>query len=568
MMNKKYYLLLFAVAGLLTMLLVPASCDEDIRSPLDKTEEALPALTATPDTINASVTGGTYPIAVTCEGAWIAYADNSLFPWISVSSGSATGSGTFSVTVGQLPNSLYERTAPVTIRFPNTTRVYKEVVVRQVEEEPAITITGLPDEIPAAGGDIPVEIVSNAPWSASFTSDISDWISLSPAEGAAGTHSATFTVEVTPAGHAKRSAILTFRAGTRQIPIRDTVYQAGEAVSLTVNNNFPAEVPYGGGSYTITITGNAIWNMSPGTVAWCTLSPTFGDGDATVTATIAPHRRNDRATTITVMAEDETKVIGITQSGLVETGVQIGGVTWSTRNVDIPGEFADYAWDYGKLYQFAHTVPHPPRLSSEGKPAGWDTDFVGVDGWDEAAHPVCPAGWRLPTKEELRILRPEGESGDADESWSVRYGAGGSDDGNVGRFWGPGAKARFTNRVYDKTYDCAAEGFLFLPAETHRRGDGMYLDTTTFAKENLTPFPYNDHRGAYWSSEGDHYEASWGQTIWRAWALVFTTSTEITYGEDPNPRWIGDGWLGTVRNDDRGIYVSQAEGMAIRCVKE
>jgi len=57
-----------------------------------------------------------------------------------------------------------------------------------------------------------------------------------------------------------------------------------------------------------------------------------------------------------------------------EQGVVINGVTWATRNVGAHGNFVTSAENYGEFYT-----------------------------WYEAQN-VCPAGWRLPTKEELQSL--------------------------------------------------------------------------------------------------------------------------------------------------------------------
>ena len=60
----------------------------------------------------------------------------------------------------------------------------------------------------------------------------------------------------------------------------------------------------------------------------------------------------------------------------VEKGVEITGVRWATRNVgEIPQTFAPKAEDFGGHFT-----------------------------WEEAQE-ACPEGWRLPTIEELRLLR-------------------------------------------------------------------------------------------------------------------------------------------------------------------
>ena len=58
-----------------------------------------------------------------------------------------------------------------------------------------------------------------------------------------------------------------------------------------------------------------------------------------------------------------------------DEGVVINGVRWATRNVDMPGTFAE-------------------------NPENKGSHFI----WDEARNNPCPTGWRAPTVWELRSL--------------------------------------------------------------------------------------------------------------------------------------------------------------------
>jgi uncharacterized protein (TIGR02145 family) len=55
-------------------------------------------------------------------------------------------------------------------------------------------------------------------------------------------------------------------------------------------------------------------------------------------------------------------------------GVEMNGITWATRNVGEKGQFVDNPEDYGLLYDFYE------------------------------AQTACPAGWRPPTKKEIKVL--------------------------------------------------------------------------------------------------------------------------------------------------------------------
>jgi len=88
-----------------------------------------------------------------------------------------------------------------------------------------------------------------------------------------------------------------------------------------------------------------------------------------------------------------------------ETGVVINGVTWATRNVDMPGTFADNPEDAGMFYQWNRNVgwsSTDPMVNSDGD-ATWDNSTPSGITWESENDP-CPAGWRVPTHAELQVL--------------------------------------------------------------------------------------------------------------------------------------------------------------------
>jgi uncharacterized protein (TIGR02145 family) len=98
-----------------------------------------------------------------------------------------------------------------------------------------------------------------------------------------------------------------------------------------------------------------------------------------------------------------------------ETGVEINGIIWATRNVGAPNTFVDNPEDFGMLYQWNSTVgwsATDPLVSSDG--SRWNPNWTGNGGngvtW---SNNVCPAGWRIPTPEEFISLA------DADGEWTT-----------------------------------------------------------------------------------------------------------------------------------------------------
>ena len=78
-----------------------------------------------------------------------------------------------------------------------------------------------------------------------------------------------------------------------------------------------------------------------------------------------------------------------------DAGVVIQGVTWATRNVDTPGKFAKNEQSFGMLYQWNRKKAWP---ATNTPATGWEDADLNAE-WEASNNP-CPAGWRLPTKED------------------------------------------------------------------------------------------------------------------------------------------------------------------------
>ena len=113
-------------------------------------------------------------------------------------------------------------------------------------------------------------------------------------------------------------------------------------------------------------------------------------------------------------------------------GVLIGGVIWATRNVDMPGTFAENPEDDGMLYQWGSNLGWSsvgkPLYSSDGDTV-WKSTYDSGNTWKSEKDP-CPIGWRLPTYDDFVILR---------ETSNFWYKL----NGNNGRFFGTGIDRAF-----------------------------------------------------------------------------------------------------------------------------
>ena len=137
-------------------------------------------------------------------------------------------------------------------------------------------------------------------------------------------------------------------------------------------------------------------------VTWSSLDP----GIATVNAAtgvvtgVATGTATIRATANDASGVWAQKSITVTP-GIFEQGVEINGVVWSTRNVDAVGTFAASQESFGMFYQWNRKVAWPTT-----GPVVWDNTFPPgtFDNLWSPANDPSPAGWRVPTIEEMESL--------------------------------------------------------------------------------------------------------------------------------------------------------------------
>jgi len=149
-------------------------------------------------------------------------------------------------------------------------------------------------------------------------------------------------------------------------------------------------------------------NATDKTVTWESnnLSIATVDVDGKVTAVAVG------TITITAKAGDKTAecVVTITNNPLThDEGVEINGVRWATRNVDMPNTFAENPESFGMFYQWNRKIAWSssnPLVNSVGG-TEWENTLSAGTEWEKANNP-CPQGWRVPTRDELAALRDSG----------------------------------------------------------------------------------------------------------------------------------------------------------------
>ena len=103
-----------------------------------------------------------------------------------------------------------------------------------------------------------------------------------------------------------------------------------------------------------------------------------------------------------------------------ETGVVINGVKWATRNVDVPGTFTENPESIGMIYQWNKNKAWP----ATGKVTGWNPSNASGNTWEKSNDP-SPAGWRVPTYEEIKQLidtvKVKNEFVSVNGAWGQRF---------------------------------------------------------------------------------------------------------------------------------------------------
>jgi CSLREA domain-containing protein len=232
-----------------------------------------------------SVAGGTGRVDLTTLGGcpWDAQSDVS---WITLNSGSASGTGSASIFFTVQPNSGAARTGKITIGDKTLTVTQPNNCTYTLSEN-TYSFTN-------TGGSNTVFLYPSDPPTCSWTV-IEDlpWISVSPMSGT-GLGTLTYTVQANT-GSARSG---TFTVGNQIFTINQAATACNYSINPT-NQTFPAAASTAG-SITVTTTGNCSWTATK-SATWVTITEgASGSGNGTVKFSVAANTGAERTATITI----------------------------------------------------------------------------------------------------------------------------------------------------------------------------------------------------------------------------------------------------------------------------
>ncbi|MDR1729861.1 MAG: fibrobacter succinogenes major paralogous domain-containing protein [Prevotellaceae bacterium] len=166
-----------------------------------------------------------------------------------------------------------------------------------------------------------------------------------------------------------------------------------------------------------------------------------------------------------------------------DKGVVINGVRWATCNVDAFGKFTASPEDMGKIYQWNRKK----SWEMTGKITGWGGSSQKGNNWTKANDP-SPAGWRVPTYEEIYKLL---DTKKVTTKWTTQNGVKGRKftDRKTGKsIFLPAAGCRnFKNGMFE---GAGSQGYYW--ASNKPKGNNAYSThfSEKFAQKNLNPCNY------------------------------------------------------------------------------
>ena len=273
-----------------------------------------------PTKIDASSDGGNYTVNVSTTAKWSAWTTWDV-DWFKLSNTEGEGDGTFGVTIDPA-TSVGDLTGIITIEEVRTDS-YKPVVTqvtvtRKGKAAASLSVTPMKIDAPSEGGEFPITIKSNYPWTASVIGAKYFSTSISSGDG-----DATMIISVKPDSEGKEvtgSVTITSSFGGEEARIN--IRREGVVFSLDKNEIEEAYNFYGDRSTTIKVTSNTDWMVSSSNEKVAIVDKTSGSGNGSFSIRVLPTTDlTDATARITVSSKDGrfSEYVDVTRTGLPAT---------------------------------------------------------------------------------------------------------------------------------------------------------------------------------------------------------------------------------------------------------
>ena len=162
----------------------------------------------------------------------------------------------------------------------------------------------------AKGGEFTITVTASGTWTANKSRG-SDWLTISPESGKAGTTNVVLKATENTAAE-PRTATISLLSGDITKNVEVTQVGANQEISLDTSN---MEFTSVGGSKTFKISTNTSWTVTSDQT-WCSVSPESGKNDGTITVKVTENTSaSERTAMITVKSDIGNQTVKVIQSG-------------------------------------------------------------------------------------------------------------------------------------------------------------------------------------------------------------------------------------------------------------
>ena len=255
--------------------------------------------------------------------------------WFTVTGGSGSGNGGFTISSIQNNTSPNARSSTLTIQTQGVNPASETLYISQAAD--TLTLDPSSNSVSSVAQNYTIDVTSDYSWT---VSEDMFWVSLSATTGSGN---GTITVYMGDnQTNTPRSGIITFTTDggvSEQHAINQQKYSAPADDTLSISPSSASSTAENPSNETVTVLSNASWSVVTTPPSWFTISGGSGTGDGSFVIDPDPNTNSDyRNFTLTVSTQDTnpvSKSFDIYQSGnpaADELSLNGAGTTLETRN--------------------------------------------------------------------------------------------------------------------------------------------------------------------------------------------------------------------------------------------